>query len=101
MHLGGGDRRRIVILQGRNRLKGAQNNILRLKWFKSCQLTYTIVPKNAVNFHSFLGFFQKNMKKFFIAGCFFALPLTFYKKYAKIYLYLQKVREVAGGTRRT
>ena len=38
MDLGGGDRRRIDILQGRNRLKGAQNNILRLKWFKSCQL---------------------------------------------------------------
>ena len=31
MNLGGGDRRRISILQGRNRLKGAQNNILRLK----------------------------------------------------------------------
>ena len=31
MHLGGGDRRRIDILQGRNHLKGAQNNILRLK----------------------------------------------------------------------
>ena len=31
MNLGGGDRRRIGILQGRNRLKGAQNNILRLK----------------------------------------------------------------------
>ena len=31
MNLGGGDRRRIDILQGRNRLKGAQNNILRLK----------------------------------------------------------------------
>ena len=31
MHLGGSDRRRIGILQGRNRLKGAQNNILRLK----------------------------------------------------------------------
>ena len=30
MHLGGSDRRRIGILQGRNRLKGAQNNILRL-----------------------------------------------------------------------
>ena len=30
MNLGGGDRRRIGILQGRNCLKGAQNNILRL-----------------------------------------------------------------------
>ena len=30
MHLGGGDRCRIAILQGRNRLEGAQNNILRL-----------------------------------------------------------------------
>ena len=39
MDLGGGDRCRINILQGHNRLKGAQNNILRLKWFKSCQLT--------------------------------------------------------------
>lgn len=38
MDLGGGDRRRIGIPQGRNRLKGAQNNILRLKGFKSCQL---------------------------------------------------------------
>ena len=31
MNLGGGDRRRIDILQGRNCLKGAKNNILRLK----------------------------------------------------------------------
>ncbi len=30
MNLGGSDRRRIGIPQGRNRLKGAQNNILRL-----------------------------------------------------------------------
>ena len=30
MHLGGSDRRRIGIRKGRNHLKGAQNNILRL-----------------------------------------------------------------------
>ena len=39
MDLGGGDRRRIDILQGRNRLKGAQNNILRLKGSSLVSLT--------------------------------------------------------------
>ena len=46
MNLGGGNRRCIGILQGRNRLKGAQNNILRLKiWVASAceRLPYTIV----------------------------------------------------------
>ena len=47
MHLGGGDRRRIVILQGRNRLKGAQNNILRLKGSSliSLSVSYKMQPR--------------------------------------------------------
>ena len=57
MDLGGGDRRRIDILQGRNRLKGAQNNILRLKWFKSCQLKGRTAEKRGViqDVGAFLG----------------------------------------------
>jgi hypothetical protein len=49
MNLCGGDRRRIDIPQGRNRLKGAQNNILRLKGSSLVSLTilYTIFCKKA------------------------------------------------------
>ena len=47
MDLGGGDRRRIGILQGRNRLKGAQNNILRLKGSSLVSLSYKFDKLNA------------------------------------------------------
>ena len=53
MNLGGGDRRRISILQGRNRLKGAQNNILRLKGLSLVSLRKK-PEKNRKNFYFFL-----------------------------------------------
>ena len=52
MNLGGGDRRRIGILQGRNRLKGAQNNILRLKGSSLVSLTIISHTQTVCKSHS-------------------------------------------------
>lgn len=50
MDLGGGDRRRIGIPQGRNRLKGAQNNILGLKGSSLVSLPIIIPFPRFVNY---------------------------------------------------
>ena len=56
MNLCGGDRRRIDILQGRNRLKGAQNNILRLNGSSLVSLNEISIPL----FCRFVNAFDEN-----------------------------------------
>ena len=84
MNLGGGDRRRISILQGRNRLKGAQNNILRLKGLSLVSLglsnptAFAVVkrqkgrmtPKQQSNYIYFPYFCQTFERSFYDFFCF-------------------------------